>query len=367
VGQGGSGQAIRDVLDRQVEVTNHRGGAYHRRLSLKYVEVAAGNEGGTGAVRELTSGNESAFVLLTPNVGNAGRELSATAEKQGVPLLGVVAPADSERARPARWAFFLLASPDDLAFALVRGAVHDRGQRPGAKLAVVHGPDLVQRAMGSALRDRAERAGMGRPAVVELSDRATGIDVAAGVAAGADVLVFLGPARRMSALLTSLTSLGRAPNVLVPGTLADRDVLSCPASFDRRLQIGLPVAPSDQTDAALARLNALTGAGGPPQRHRTAQIGALAALDVLVEGLRRAGRGLTRERFVAELEHLRDYRTGLVPPLTFDPNRHVGSKGAHVIDVDLVGHRFVPPGAWFEADGSSGPRVGRSEASATLP
>lgn len=64
-----------------------------------------------------------------------------------------------------------------------------------------------------------------------------------------------------------------------------------------------------------------------------------------------AERGLTRERFVAELEKLRDFHTGLAPTLTFDPNHHVGATGAHVITIDLLGSRLLPVETWINVDG----------------
>jgi ABC-type branched-subunit amino acid transport system substrate-binding protein len=46
---------------------------------------------------------------------------------------------------------------------------------------------------------------------------------------------------------------------------------------------------------------------------------------VLVEGLKRAGRDLTRESFVKAMETIKDYdEDGLSPPVTFGPDRHHG-------------------------------------------
>jgi hypothetical protein len=46
---------------------------------------------------------------------------------------------------------------------------------------------------------------------------------------------------------------------------------------------------------------------------------------ILVEGLKRAGRNLTRESFVKAMETIKDYTdNGLTAPLTFTPDRHHG-------------------------------------------
>ena len=46
---------------------------------------------------------------------------------------------------------------------------------------------------------------------------------------------------------------------------------------------------------------------------------------ILVEGLQRAGKDLTREKFVAAMQTIKDFSSeGLYPGLTFSPTRHHG-------------------------------------------
>jgi branched-chain amino acid transport system substrate-binding protein len=46
---------------------------------------------------------------------------------------------------------------------------------------------------------------------------------------------------------------------------------------------------------------------------------------ILVEGLKRAGKDLTREKFLAAMETIKDFtEEGLVPGITFGPTRHHG-------------------------------------------
>jgi hypothetical protein len=50
---------------------------------------------------------------------------------------------------------------------------------------------------------------------------------------------------------------------------------------------------------------------------------AVAAV-LIAEALQRAGRQLSRAAFVAALEDVHDFESGLLAPLTFSPNRHYG-------------------------------------------
>ncbi|MBI4758798.1 MAG: ABC transporter substrate-binding protein [Chloroflexi bacterium] len=61
--------------------------------------------------------------------------------------------------------------------------------------------------------------------------------------------------------------------------------------------------------------------GAPPGTH--SRIG-YAAAQLVVEGLERAGRDLTRDGFIAALESLRDWTGGLLPPITYSPGDRRG-------------------------------------------
>ncbi|WP_052360090.1 ABC transporter substrate-binding protein [Desulfovibrio alcoholivorans] len=69
---------------------------------------------------------------------------------------------------------------------------------------------------------------------------------------------------------------------------------------------------------------------------------------VLVEGLRRAGRDLTRERFLDAIESVRNFSVGIASPVSFAPDRHQGlervyftllDKGAFTLVADWTGLR----------------------------
>ena len=90
----------------------------------------------------------------------------------------------------------------------------------------------------------------------------------------------------------------------------------------------------EQTLAALLESPAPAGEDGELRalvdQHRLSsghpgmQRWAYAAAKVMTEGLQRAGRRLSRERLIGALEGLRDYRTGVMPAVSFGPGRRVG-------------------------------------------
>lgn len=86
-----------------------------------------------------------------------------------------------------------------------------------------------------------------------------------------------------------------------------------------------------------------------PREHIQAQLAAYAAAQLFVEGLRQAGRDLSRERLVAGIEKLYQFDTGVTPPLTYGPNRRIGARGAHIATVNLGKQTYEPVGdSWFD-------------------
>ena len=60
---------------------------------------------------------------------------------------------------------------------------------------------------------------------------------------------------------------------------------------------------------------------------------------VFAEGLKRAGRDITRARFIAALETLSNFETGIILPTTFTAGDHDGNKAARVLEIGAGGVR----------------------------
>jgi ABC-type branched-subunit amino acid transport system substrate-binding protein len=283
------------------------------------------------------------FALVSLDLAGVDPTPATLAERRRIPLIAVTAAPVAERPVAGSWVFALLAGPDEQALALAQVARKDA--RPDAPFAVVHGGDAAQVALARAIAARFRQA------------KLSTLDVEAGNGDNADeirrataAVVMLGPPGRMKAWLTALAKGGEVPPVIVPGALGDRDLVDAPPVFGGRIALALALDQSDQTSEGLAHYQSLARRFDIIDQPSPAQLAGLAAVELLVEALKRAGRDVDRERLVGAFEGIRDFRTGLVPPLTFGPNRRVGAPGAHPVAVDLSAHRLVPTGRWLEAD-----------------
>ena len=79
-----------------------------------------------------------------------------------------------------------------------------------------------------------------------------------------------------------------------------------------------------------------------------AYVGRQSAREILVEGLKRAGKDVSREKLVAVLEGLYEFETGLTPQITFGPNRRIGALGAYIASVDPVEKKIISVSDWIK-------------------
>jgi branched-chain amino acid transport system substrate-binding protein len=109
----------------------------------------------------------------------------------------------------------------------------------------------------------------------------------------------------------------------------------------------LPHLPDTSSAPQIAKyreaLRKLYPAGFPPGRPSEYDMAGYGAGKIVEEGLRRAGRDLTREKFIDALETLKDFDTGVLFPTTFTRERHEGTFEVQIVRVnDKMEWEIVP-------------------------
>ncbi len=163
-------------------------------------------------------------------------------------------------------------------------------------------------------------------------------------AVGTDSVFFLGSAEEQAAFLEQAEQSAWYPRLLVPGALASARLLEAAAPFDGRIFVAWPAPPLGERLAKRGSYLALSAKYDLPRHHLASQLDALAGALVLVEGLELVGRDLSRQRLVEELEGLRALDTGIVPLVSYGPNRRQGVRACRITAADLMRKTFVPAG-----------------------
>jgi len=346
----GMGDAMQRTLQAYLDRINSAGGVHGRRLELVVGSWGANGDPSIWSARDLVD-REAPFALISGYVPNYDAEYEALATEKKMPLIGpytALPPDGGDVADDRRYAFYSTAGLQTQLLALVE--VLGRQDAHDMRLAVVYPRVQGYDDLAHAARQRAVALAF---AAIDVSAYPyEGFEAPATVSrlatGGNDAVLFLGSSAELVALGRAAEARHWIPYLLAPGLLAEHDVLDLPKSFSGRVMLAYAALPGDYTPQATAEFEALHAASGLDYRYSAAQVSAYTAARIAVEALQNAGRNLSRERLMAALETMNDFHPGLVPAVSFGPQRRIGSGGAHVVHADLVNGRLDAASEWID-------------------
>ncbi|GMV58943.1 MAG: hypothetical protein AMXMBFR72_20440 [Betaproteobacteria bacterium] len=328
------GRAIRAMLRAYVGDLNERGGVHGRRLEL----VVAGDL--EQAAKRF--GEKPVFALVSPYaVGSEARLLQFAAERR----LGLIGPFTLAATPDASLqTFFLLPGEADLARVLLEFAARNAGLRSQRWAALVPDPDG---STAQALRNECRRRECGGLEVLPASAALDPGAVARLMHLGIEGVLFAGSEREFAALTAAADRMGWHPSIYTPVAGLARAMTAAPPAFAGRLFGAYPMrADAPQTSAAARSFETLRRDRGLGDQHAAAQRFAYAAMAIVEEGLRQAGRDVSRERFARAVESLHRFDAGPLPPISYGPGRRVGALGGYVVAIEPQGG-FKPVSDWI--------------------
>lgn len=342
------GGAIKSVVAAYFEEVNSQGGIYNRKIELKLTETGDSPAATSASVERLIR-DEQIFALSSAMIAGADREIATLVHNSEVPLVAPFTLYPPVSAPVNRQVFYLLSGIDDQARALVVFAAQKFPDKSATRAAIVYPDSDVNASVAVAIDDQSRLAGWSVPGRVRYArgsfDAAT---VAKELSAkNVNAVFLLGGSDDARALWAAADKLNWSPALYLPGAMTGKDILDAPPAFKDKIFLSFPSVPADIKPAGLENFRALAAKYKLPQAHIAAQISAYVSAQLLVEGLKRAGRDLSREKLIAALEGLYEYETGLTPRLTYGPNRRVGASGAYIVSVDVEKKQFVPASGWI--------------------
>ena len=345
---GETGQAMRQVLESYFTNINEEGGVFGRKIELLTIPAAETREASLDTLREAFD-SEGVLALVGAYTVGLDEDLLTFLRSDNVPLVGpfTLDPGD---AFVDSTAFYLFAGLDEQARVLADRSVADGASTD--KVLIV-GPE-GGRAEGivSAAKDQVRKKDRDKPPTVDTY--APGGFDAAGISKTVaegdfEAVIFLGAQPELDALIAELKNRAPVPRIYLLSSLISRPLANLPAVFDRRVFLAYPTLSNDVSSKGREEYQSLATTYSWPNDHIQARLAALAAGKLFVEGLRKAGRDLSRVRLVEGLESLYAFETGVTPRLSYGPNRRIGARGAHIVTVDLENQTYKPVGeGWFD-------------------
>jgi ABC-type branched-subunit amino acid transport system substrate-binding protein len=339
------GAAMKDVLTAYFDNINSRGGIFNRRIELKVADAGAGGATTATAAQNFAH-QEQLFAFVGGLSAGSDPQLAALARTDEIPFIGPSTLLPHLENPANKYVFYVLPGVSEQAMSLVNFAAA-QPELKRANAAVVYSDTTLGNAAGNAAVDQAKKAGLTvTKKLVFKSDKFDARAIVTELKTGnVESLFFFGEGKEQLSLLNEAAAAGWSPNLFFLGVLGGRDLST---TYKSKIFLAFPTVPSDVSNEAMAEFRALQEKYKFQPRHTAAQLSAFAAAKVFVEGLTRAGRDLNREKFIAALDTLYNYETGVTPPLTFGPNRRVGAPGAHIVTFDTAKGEFTPLG-WINA------------------
>ena len=180
----------------------------------------------------------------------------------------------------------------------------------------------------------------------ELSDRALGTHALKLKESGADVVIIYPTTTNGALILKEMANHGYRPTVLASFTLADPLMFTLAGELWEGAYVNVAgqVGPLTAPEAVRA-IEILTKFEPNLKGKEYAGLYSAVSMMLAVEGLKRAGRDLTREKFVAALETITDFRPeGIGAPITFGPARRHGLNAVQLMRAEKG--KLVPVTGW---------------------
>jgi ABC-type branched-subunit amino acid transport system substrate-binding protein len=336
-----SGQHTVALIKAYFDELNQQGGIYGRRLEL-LVLPASGSAAEIARQAEQFVRASNLFAMVGILAPGAETNLADLMERLGVPAIGAFASNTEEDAAGRSKSFYLLSGLSQQARVLVKFAGDHA--RDTAKIAVVYPESMAE--LAERVMEQYRAASL--TDVTQLKYMKFEGQRFAESLAGQNVrtVFFLGRGRELAEMLASAPALRWEPTVYQPGTLAGEEVLGIASAFADRVFLSFPTLPSDLEPEAVGEYNALAARHKLSQVQPARSLATLASAKVLIEGLRRSGQQLGREKFIATMAAMYGFQTGLTPPISFGANKRIGALGAYVVKLDLKNKTFVPVESW---------------------
>ena len=341
------GQAVKQVISAYFTEVNLQGGIYNRRLELKSVETGD-SAAATRANIERLIKDEKVFAMAGAFVAGAEKEIVPVLAQWEVPLIGPLTLDPRPGAPVNRQVFYLLSGNPGQARSLISFFAKKPELKEGG-LAVVYSRTELNASVVEAIKTQSEKESLRAPAMYEFAPGNLQADefVKRIKEKPPAAVFFMGIPAEVMSFLEAADKVNWYPHILLQSGGVNAAIFDAPAGFTSKIFSTIPTSPVDQTADGLREFGMLAEKYKLPQKHRAAQLTALAGAKVLVESLKRAGKDLSREKLVQTLEGFYEFQTGLTPVISYGPNRRIGAMGAHIVMVDLKEKKFVPAGGWI--------------------
>ena len=345
----GLAQSMDDVLQAYFREINSRGGIYNRKIELRTVH---GDSKTTVANMKRLIDDDQVFAIVSGLTAGAEDGVAALTQEKEVPFIGPSTLLPQRGLPLNRYIFYLLPGLKEQARALATFAAK-KTDAAKSRVAIVS-PDLeLNRSIAATVEEETKKLRWNSVTATHYArdQFSAAVFVNEFSHQGVDTIFFFGSGPEAAALLREAEAVGWTPTLYMLGSLVGRNITdSVTVKMKDKVFLAFPTVPADVSAAGAAEYSGLLQRNKLNSTHAAAQASAIAAARILVHALELCGKDLTRERLITTLEGLYEFETGLMPRITFGPNRRIGVLGAYVVTIDPEKKLFPASMEWIAVE-----------------
>jgi ABC-type branched-subunit amino acid transport system substrate-binding protein len=319
---------MREAISAYFARINKSGGINGRRLDLVAVDDGYEVDRTVANTRSLIH-DQRVFALLSFYGSSSTAAAMEIFSADKVPLVGTISGADSLRTPPNRYMFNVRASYANETEAIVRQLASLGINR----IAVLYQNDGFGKSGLEGVTNTLKKNNLA-PVAVGTVER-NSVDVAAAVQtiakANPQAVVMVTLYKPTAEFVRQMRKAGQSPQFMTLSPVG-ADALAKELGEDAR-GIGISQVMPYPWDATVQVVNEYHGLFGKNADYSYYGLEGFVMAKVMVEGLRRSGKDLSRERLIAALESLSDFDVGGYR-VSFGPNNRAGSR---FVDLTVIG------------------------------
>lgn len=330
------------------QMINDAGGIHGRKIVYHMFDDQYNPAKTVAGVKELVEKEPGVFGFASGVGTSPGLAVKDYLMERGIPWVGPAAGSLHWITPPQKALFSLYPLYADEAKLLVRHLVEKEGKK---KIAILYASDEYgENGHRGAV---AEMQRLNLKPVLEVPVNQTDRDLKSHVLklkeSGADaVLMWVNPTHAVITLKTS-AALQFAPQWATSSTLSDAPLMQNISGglWKNIIFASFSELPDADTPQMKKYREAFAKYAQQGERWGVFFMAGIGFVEPMVEGLRRAGRSLTREKFIASMETIRNYK-GILGTVNFGPGQRQGAKEIFLARTDDSGTKVTQLTPWAE-------------------
>lgn len=336
------GKPLARGIEAYFKWINDQGGIHGRKIQF-IVEDDQYNPANTVAAAKKLVEQDEVFAIVRPlGTATTAAILDYTIEK-GVPVVGV-ASGSSLWSKPFKKTVFGIQPTYELEGRLM--AKYAVEELKAQRIAVFYQNDAFGKEGADSFVAALKARGIEPVAMVpyEVTEQNFSAHALKLQQANPDLVFVYAIQVPAASLLKEAQKLGFRPKWLMTYVLADPILLALAGEAAEGAYAGAWLVDPENAPEAAKYREVLTKYF-PDEKPGGYSISSYAVAEIVVEALKRAGPDLTREKFIAALESLKNFTTGLTPPFSYSETEHQGIKQIAIVQVQKG--KWVPVKEFF--------------------